>query len=127
MSGTDQVVVVDAADGPELDLVGEGGSARAVIWPGMGATLRSMSRISLGAGGRTRRLHHPGEAVYYVIEGAGRVLDADEQADEQLIEGSMVHIDGGTEYELSAGDSGIELVGGPAPADPALYATEGSA
>lgn len=119
--GTDRVVVVGGADGPELDLVAEGGSALAVIWPGMGARLRSMHRISLEAGGRTRALRHPGEAVYYVIEGAGSVRDADDSREEQLVEGSMVHVDAGTEYELRAADTRIELVGGPAPADPAVY------
>jgi hypothetical protein len=33
----------------------------------------------------------------------------------------MVHVDAGTPYELVAGDEGMELIGGPCPADPSLY------
>jgi quercetin dioxygenase-like cupin family protein len=116
----DRVQVVDADAGPELDLVEGGGSARAVIYPGMGADLRSMARISLPAGGSTVRLSHPSDAVYYVISGAGAVGDED-GTEQSLVEGSMVHVDAGTAYTLRGGDAGLEAVGGPAPADPALY------
>ena len=119
MSAHDRVKVLDADSGPGVDLVAEGGSARAVVWPGVGAELRSMQRISLGPSGRTRCLRHPGEAVYYVISGSGSVRD--ETATEGLVEGSMIHVEPGTEYEVAAGPDGIELVGGPCPADPALY------
>ena len=47
------VVIVDAATGPSLDIVQEGGSARAVIWPGMGAELRSLHMIALEPTGLT--------------------------------------------------------------------------
>ncbi|MQA73398.1 MAG: hypothetical protein GEU88_03425 [Solirubrobacterales bacterium] len=127
MTAAERVLVVGADDGPELPLIAEGGTARAVIWPGMGAALRSMHLLSLRPGGRTRRLRHPGEAVYYVIEGAGRVVDADLERGEQLVEGSMVHVDGATAYELHAGDAGMELVGGPSPADPVLYESRAAA
>ena len=33
----------------------------------------------------------------------------------------MFHVDGGTAYLAQAGDEGMELIGGPSPADPALY------
>ena len=116
-----EVAVVDAAAGPELDLVVGEGTARAVIWPGMGARLRSMHRISLGAGSRTVEQRHPSDAVYYVIDGAGEVRDRDAGTGEPLVTGSMVHVDRETAYELVAGEDGMEIVGGPAPADPALY------
>lgn len=122
---SDQVVIVDAHSGPELDLVAEGGSARAVVWPGMGAQLRSMHRISLEPGGRTRPVSHPGEAVFYVISGTGRVDDSTAGMSEQLVEGSMVHVEPGTAYALVAGEEGIEIVGGPSPVDPALYRQPG--
>jgi hypothetical protein len=34
----------------------------------------------------------------------------------------MAHVDAGTTYRFRAGDAGLDLIGGPAPADPALYA-----
>ncbi|MSO42021.1 MAG: hypothetical protein EXQ70_09065 [Solirubrobacterales bacterium] len=120
-----EVAVVDAQLGPELAIIDRGGSARAIIWPGMGAELRSMHTISLGVQGRTIRLTHPSEAVYYVISGSGAVCIDPNAPKEALVEGSMVHIDPGTAYALCASSDGMELVGGPAPADPALYESLG--
>jgi mannose-6-phosphate isomerase-like protein (cupin superfamily) len=116
-----EVVVASAAEGPELAIVAGEGTARAVIWPGMGAELRSMHRISLGGRSRTTPLTHPSDAVYYVISGGGEALDGETGKGGALIQGSMVHVDAGTPYELVAGDEGMELIGGPCPADPSIY------
>lgn len=119
-----EVLVVDAsADGnPRLSIVEEGeGTAWAVIWPGMGATERSMHRISLASEGRTIPLRHPSEAVYYVISGAARVLDLADGSVQEIGPGSMVHVEAGTDYRFVADEAGAELVGGPCPPDPALY------
>jgi mannose-6-phosphate isomerase-like protein (cupin superfamily) len=115
------VVVPGAGEGPELDIVAGEGTARAVIWPGMGATLRSLHRLSLGADARTVELTHPSDAVYYVISGGGSAVDRTTGERSALVEGSMVHVDAGTPYELVAGGGGMELVGGPCPADASLY------
>jgi quercetin dioxygenase-like cupin family protein len=116
------IAVFDATTGPELPIVEGGGRAYAVVWPGVGASLRSMHRISLEPGSRTSALEHPSDAVYYVLAGGGVACDRSVGTEEALIEGSMTHIDAGTRYEIIAGPAGIEIVGGPAPADPALYA-----
>jgi quercetin dioxygenase-like cupin family protein len=105
--------------GPSLDIIASGGSARAVIWPAMGASLRSMHRISLGAGGRTVELEHPSEAVYYLMSGSGSVRDSLEV--HTLRMGSMFLVEAGTSYVIKAGAEGAELVGGPCPPDPSLY------
>jgi quercetin dioxygenase-like cupin family protein len=127
MSGNEvaEVVVVDADAGPDLDLVEGRGHARAAVWPGMGAKLRSMSRISLASGSRTAELRHPSEAVYYVISGGGATVDCDAGTEQELVAGSMVHVEAGTAYRLAGGPEGIEVVGGPSPADPDLYAVDG--
>lgn len=115
-------VVVTAADrGPELPIVAGDGAAHAVIWPGMGAELRSMHRISLGGEARTIEMTHPSDAVYYVIAGGGEAVDRDTDERGALVTGSMVHVDAGTPYELVAGGEGMELIGGPCPADASLY------
>lgn len=117
-----EVRVVRAADhGPTLPIVEGEGSARAIIWPGGGAALRSMHRIELGGGSRTVALQHPMEAVYYVMRGDGVVRDPGGAGGEPLVEGSMVHVEPGTAYRFEAGNAGILLLGGPCPADPALY------
>ena len=68
-----EVVVTPVDKGPELAIVAGAGSAHAVIWPGMGAELRSMHRISLASGSRTVEMTQPSDAVYYVISGGGEI------------------------------------------------------
>lgn len=126
----DRVIVIDSADGdacPAVPLVepGEEGEARAVVWPGMGARDRSMHRVRLGAGARTIRLEHPGEAVWYVVEGDGQVTGPDGEEAQPLDVGAMVHAEAGDAYRLVAGKGGMTLAGGPCPPDPALYASLG--
>jgi quercetin dioxygenase-like cupin family protein len=122
MSTSAPILVLDADQScPRLPLVASGGEAFAVVWPGVGATMRSMNRISLKAGGATVEMHHPSEAVYYVIAGEGAVSDRDAGSSEKIVEGSMFHVDPGTRYVCEAGVLGLELVGGPCPADPRLY------
>jgi quercetin dioxygenase-like cupin family protein len=118
-----QVRVLDSGPScPSVPMIDGAGTARAVVWPGVGAEARSMVRLQLQAGARTSELRHPMEAVYYVVAGSGRTIDAGSKAEAALIEGSMIHIEPGTPYRIAAGPEGIELVGGPCPADPALFA-----
>lgn len=122
MPSTPRVAVLDADERcPRLPLVSGPGEAYAVVWPGVGAAMRSMHRISLGAGSSTLPQRHPMEAVYAVIGGGGTVRDPDTGAAETLVDGAMFHVEPGTAYLVEAGPGGIELVGGPCPADPALY------
>ena len=106
---------------PDLPIVEHGGSAWAVVWPGVGARLRSMHHISLEPGGRTVTLTHPMEAVYYVIAGKATVSDPNDASHQPLVPGSMAHIDPGTSYLFEAGSSGAEIIGGPCPVDPQMY------
>jgi mannose-6-phosphate isomerase-like protein (cupin superfamily) len=122
-----EVAVLEAGGGPELSIVRGDARAQAIVWPGMGASLRSMHRISLGPQSRTVEMQHVSDAVYYVISGAGDATDAHVGRTRPLIEGSMIHVDAGTPYELIAGPEGLELVGGPAPADPSLYSSSQAA
>jgi hypothetical protein len=122
MPPSPRVAVVSADERcPRLPIVTGPGEAQAVIWPGMGAEMRSMHRICLKPGGATIPLRHPMEAVYSVIGGGGTVRDPDSGAAEVLVDGAMFHVEPGTAYVVEAGDAGIELVGGPCPADPSLY------
>jgi len=117
----DKVSILDGAEGPELDLVEGEGEARAIVWPGVGAQARSLHRVWLKPGARMVEQRHPGEAAYYVIAGGGWVVDAADAERQSLRQGSMFHVDDGTAYSAQAGDEGMELIGGPSPADPALY------
>lgn len=123
MPRSGRVAVLDA-DGacPRLPIVVGGGEALAVVWPRMGAEMRSMNRIRLDAGSATVRLKHPMEAVYYVIAGTGSAIDPDTGEAEALMAGSMIHIEPGTAYSFAADRAEkIELIGGPCPVDHALY------
>ena len=117
------IAILDGAGGPELAIVEAGGEARAVVWPGVGADARSLHHVWLEAEGRTVELSHPSDAVYYVIAGDGSVEDPAGGEGHALRAGSMFHVDAGTAYRVMAGPEGMDLVGGPAPADPALYAS----
>jgi mannose-6-phosphate isomerase-like protein (cupin superfamily) len=117
-----EIRILDASTGPELPIVEGGGVARAIVWPGMGAQLRSLHRIWLEPGAATVTLTHPSDAVYYVIEGLGTAHDQSAGTSHDVREGSMFHIDAGTSYAIAAaGDGAMEIIGGPAPADEAMY------
>ena len=135
MVGSREVRVLDAGDAcPALPLVDGEGVARAVIWPGIGAELRSMHRIRLAAGARTTPQRHSMEAVYYVMSGGGAVRDPDQPQRQPLVEGAMVHVEPGTDipYEdappafgdrrrhgqLLAACAGHRDPGGPLPGGP---------
>lgn len=120
---SETVRVVDSAvDCPPLPLVRGEGQARAVIWPGSGAAHRSFHLIELGSGASSIDLGHPTDCVYYVIAGTGRVVDLNSAQAQALAEGNMIHIDATDRYRLEAGAGGMTVLGGPCPADPALYA-----
>jgi quercetin dioxygenase-like cupin family protein len=104
-----------------LPIVADRGRAWAVIWPGMGAQCRSLHRISLSPRGGTVPLRHPGEAVYYVLAGHGAARGSDGSA-HRIAEGSMIHIGPQAEYRFAAEDEVLDVIGGPCPADPKLYA-----
>jgi hypothetical protein len=55
------------------------------------------------------------------MEGGGEAIDAGADQRQALRRRSMVHIDPGTPYVLSAGEEGMSVVGGPSPPDLALY------
>ena len=122
-SETGAVRVIDSAIGcPNIPIVQGSGNAQAVVWPGNGAQFRTFHVVSLEPGASTIELRHPSDCVYYVAEGGGSVQGggADERFD--LIQGSMVHIDAGDAYRIAAGEAGVKVIGGPCPADMALYA-----
>lgn len=116
------VTVLDGDDRcPRLPIVRGDGKALAIVWPGVGAQMRSMCRIVLKSGSATVQLCHPMEAVYYVIDGDGTVSDPSVGDARDVVEGSIIHIEPGTRYAFTAGQSGLEIVGGPCPADPELF------
>jgi mannose-6-phosphate isomerase-like protein (cupin superfamily) len=93
-----------------------------VLSPHNGSTFRSFQLVSLKQHARTIGLQHASNCVYYVIEGAGAVVDTVAGSRVDLAEGSMVHIDAGDLYRIEAGAAGIKVIGGPCPPDERLYA-----
>lgn len=98
-----------------------GGSARAVVWPGSGAQQRSMHLITLDGGGRTVDLTHQSECVYHVSAGEGIMIDVVADESHEVVTGSMLFIEPDTTYKFVAGDTGALLIGGPCPPDRDLY------
>ncbi len=103
-------------------MVETGGSAHAVVWPGVGAQQRSMHLITLDPGGRTVDLSHESECVYHVSTGSGTMVDLDTDESYDATIGSMFLIEPATNYRFIAGAGGAVLLGGPCPPDPSLYA-----
>ena len=121
-SPVDTVRVIDTSSGgANLPIIEKNGEARAVLWPGNGARFRSFQLISLFEGGSTEALSHASDCVYYVISGKGQVVDLGSGDVSDLAEGTMIHIDAGDAYRLRSA-TGVKLLGGPCPPDPALYA-----
>lgn len=106
--------------GPPMPIV-DGGSCRPIIWPGMGAVERSLHEFQLPSGASTIDLEHPGEAVYYVVDGQIDVWDAESDSLTRVGPGGMFHVEPVTRYRFSAAGAEAVVLGGPSPADPALY------
>jgi len=115
------ITILDGKGGPELPIIVGVGEARAIVWPGMGARARSLHRIWLGADAATVQLRHPSDAVYCVLDGAGWIEDIDLGERRDLAVGVIFHVDAGTRYAIHARDPGLQVIGGPAPADDSLY------
>ena len=109
------------SNGTELPIIDGVGTAQAVIWPGMGATERSINCVELEAGSSTVWLEHPMEAVYYAMSGTGTVFGDDPLDESPLLEGSIIHISDGSRYRFQAQEGGLTLFGGPCPTDPAMF------
>lgn len=62
------------------------------------------------------------EAVYYLIRGSAVVEDLLQGTSDELMQGSMFLVDPGTPYRVVAKHEPAEIVGGPCPPDPSLYA-----
>lgn len=111
-------VIDSAVEGRELPIVVGPGSAKAVVGPHSGARFRSFRRIDLGPDGATVPLSHPSDSVYYVIAGAGAIVDLSSDEEHPLSEGTMVHIDAGDRYRFTSAAGGLKLLGGPCPGEP---------
>ena len=101
--------------------IGGRGEVRAIVWPGMGARHRSMHSIRLSSGESSDEWRHPGEAVYYVVAGAGWFQDLAAGLRYAVRRGHIVHVSADTPYTMIA-DGFLACMGGPCPPDPALYA-----
>jgi quercetin dioxygenase-like cupin family protein len=120
VSTGNQVMVVPAGVyAAEFDIVSEGGTYREMVGSACGATERSLYEVVLPPSGRVQPLTHPGDAVYYVVSGTATVTGFNADESSELTPGAMVHVAGGSTYQLSSTD-GARLVGGPSPVDPGL-------
>lgn len=115
----DPVEVIAATGGEPLAICAGAGEAYAVVGPAIGARHRTMAVLRLPAGEATIPLCHPGEAVWYVVEGSGVAAPAVGEPLE-LDEGTMIHTEPGAAYEIEAGGADLVLVGGPSPPHPGL-------
>lgn len=104
-------------DAIDLPITPDGGRARAVLHPAMGARERGLIYLELPPGTAAAPLRHPMEAVYYVASGQGAVEDLDRGVRTPLGGGRMIYLAAGQGYRLWGP---AVFVGGPCPPDPAL-------
>jgi mannose-6-phosphate isomerase-like protein (cupin superfamily) len=120
---SESIQVIDSVHSQEIPIVDGIGNAKVVVWPGTGARHRTFQVINLGENSKTVQLCHPeSDAAYYVLKGQGSVFDIGTGQSHDLGEGGMVHIDAKDRYQFVASSSGMDLLGGPCPADISLYA-----
>ena len=120
---SESIQVIDSVHSQEIPIVDGIGNAKVVICRGTGARHRTFQVINLGENSKTVQLCHPeSDAAYYVLKGQGRVFDVGTGEAQELGEGGMVHIDAKDRYQFVASVSGMDLLGGPCPADISLYA-----
>ena len=120
---SESIQVIDSVHSQEIPIVDGIGNAKVVVWPGTGARHRTFQVINLGENSKTVQLCHPeSDAAYYVLKGQGSVFDVGTGEAQELGEGGMVHIDAKDRYQFVASVSGMDLLGGPCPADVSLYA-----
>jgi quercetin dioxygenase-like cupin family protein len=102
-----------------------GSMARAVVWPGMGASRGVMHYVRYEKGGHVSVRHqHPySEDIAYVIEGEGYVIEwenDEELSRHALGPGSVMFVEPGTMHSQIA-TTPLTLVGGPSPPDLEFY------
>jgi mannose-6-phosphate isomerase-like protein (cupin superfamily) len=120
---SESIQVIDSVHSQEIPIVDGIGNAKVVVWPGTGARHRTFQVINLGENSKTVQLCHPeSDDAYYVLKGQGSVFDVGTGEAQELGEGGMVHIDAKDRYQFVASASGMDLLGGPCPADISLYA-----
>ena len=102
------------------------GVAKAIIWPGMGAKLGSMHYFVMAPGARNVPHKHPeAEDMFYVVQGQGVVIDFDQGKEYPFKKGDFVFIPAGITHAVrSDGPEDFISVGGPSPADEAMYVHE---
>ena len=95
--------------------------------PGMGATQRSLHYMMLEPGSKTHPIsHETSEAVFYIAQGKGTILDLDKNETFQLREGSVMFVTPATPYVIKAtGPEALICIGGPCPPDPKIYEQAG--
>ena len=107
-------------DAEELPLVRGQGRASTLTGPRGAARERSLIYFDLASGGQSVDFRHPYEAVYYVVEGAGRVVDTDTGEAHAARGGVVIYLTADQGYRL---EGPAVFVGGPCPPDPALFET----
>lgn len=119
-SQSSRVRVFDSAVGcPEI--VNGEEHAKVTLSPHNGAKFCSFQWLVLEHNACTIDLSHTSDCVYYVIEGAGSIVDAAAGSRFDLTEGHMVHIDAGDRYRIEAGTAAVGAL--PADASPPRPAT----
>ena len=124
--GEEPFLVRDVEDGVEIPLmrpVMPGGTARFPVWPGTGASRRSMNWVAMVPGQENvPHSHAESEDLFYCIEGNCVIEDGDTGESHPFEGGSVIFVEPGTLHAVkSLGPARYVSVGGPCPPDTALF------
>lgn len=106
-------------DEPVLMLPMIAKDARLVVWVGSGSVTANMNYVSMEPGEQNVvHAHDSSEDTIFILAGKGTVEDVSNGLRFEIHEGQAVHIPAGVVHAVFADKgTGIESVGGPAPAD----------
>jgi|AntRauTorcE11898_2_1112593.scaffolds.fasta_scaffold21724_2 quercetin dioxygenase-like cupin family protein len=99
------------------------GTAKAIIWPGMGAKYGVMNYFVMKPGGENvPHKHDDSEDMFYIAQGQGVVADLDNNIEHPIEAGCFVYVEPGTMHAAkSYGPDDYISIGGPTPPDPEMF------
>ena len=110
----------------EIPIV-NGGQAKAIIWPGMGAKNCALHYVVMKPGQENiPHVHQESEDIIFVIQGKGVVVDLDHGKEYPFGPGSVIYIPPGIRHTVkSYGPEDYIVVGAQSPFDLDLYKRAG--
>ncbi|CEP69178.1 RmlC-like jelly roll fold [Moorella glycerini] len=105
----------------------DGGEAKAIVWPGMGAKNCALHYVVMKPGQENiPHVHRESEDIIFVVQGRGVVVDLDNGKEYEFEPGSVIYIPPGIRHTVKCfGPDDYIVVGAQSPFDMDLYRRAG--